>query len=149
MEQKQTAVEKRVARDKQTLLEHLKSTPIVEMACAKANIGRASYYRWRKEDPEFAKAADEAIYDGSLLVNDVAEGFLVSAIRDKNMSAISLWLKTHHPAYSSKLEISGNIHHTREDLTVQEQAAAEEALRLSSLVLEEGLSQLKQDHEKQ
>ena len=148
MEKKLSTVDKRIAQEKLLLLEHLKTTPIVEMACSKANIGRASYYRWRKDDPEFARAADDALYDGSLLVNDVAEGFLVSAIRDKNMSAITLWLRTHHPAYSSKLEINGSIHHTREDLTPQEQAAAEEALRLASLVLREGMSQLRQDYEK-
>ncbi len=148
MDNKLSAVEKRIVHEKQLLLEHLKTTPIVEMARSKANIGRASYYRWRNDDPEFAKAADEALYDGSLLVNDVAEGFLVSAIRDKNMSAITSWLKTHHPAYTSKLLISGSIHHTREDLTPQEQATAEQALELSSMLLKETESQIKQDHEK-
>jgi hypothetical protein len=64
------------------------------------------------------------------------------------MSAIALWLKTHHPAYSSKIDINGNVRHVREDLTPQEQSAAEEALRLASFILKEGVKQLK-SHEEQ
>jgi len=43
----------RQAKDKEFLLECLKKMPIVETACARAGIGRSTFYRWRKEDKEF------------------------------------------------------------------------------------------------
>ncbi len=137
-----STVEKRINADKLLLLEHLRKTPIVEMACSKANIGRTSYYRWRKEDPQFAKDADDALSDGSLLMNDVAEGYLISAIKDKNIAAISLYLKTHHPAYSSKLEINGTIKQTVEELNDEQQLVVKEALRLASIIKKRNISKL-------
>ncbi len=141
-----TTVEKRIAHDKELLLEQLRKTPIVEIACSKAEVGRSSYYRWRKEDAEFAKQADEAMSDGSLLMNDVAESYLISAIKDKNMTAITLWLRTHHPAYASKLEVNGRMTQIREDLTPAQQEVVEEALRLASLVAAESIKQLTSTH---
>ena len=92
-----TTVQKRIDSNKELLIEQLKKTPIVQVACEKVGVGRATYYRWRKEDEEFAKLADEAISEGNFLVNDMAESQLMSAIRDKNLTAIIFWLK-HHPA---------------------------------------------------
>lgn len=90
---------KRQAKNKELLLEELKKRPIVQYACEKLGIGRATYYRWRTEDPQFAEKADQALREGSLLVNDMAESQLMSAIRDKNLTAIIFWLKNHHPSY--------------------------------------------------
>jgi hypothetical protein len=50
-----------MATSKTKLLAELKLTPIIQVACKKANIGRATYYRWRKEDLGFAASADEAL----------------------------------------------------------------------------------------
>lgn len=116
---------------KTLLLEQLKKTPIVQIACEKAGVGRATYYRWRKEDPEFAKTADEAIYEGSFLVNDMAESQLMSAIRDRNLTAIIFWLKHHHPKYATRVEVSGRIEHLRQELTEEEKQLVERALRLA------------------
>lgn len=129
-----TTVEARKVRDKQLLLEQLRKTPIVEMACSKAEVGRASYYRWRKEDVHFAKNADEAIRDGSLLMNDVAEGYLISAIKDKNMSAITLWLRSHHPSYKTKVEIEGSIN-TIQELSPEEKELVRKAFQLANITL--------------
>ena len=38
--------------------------PNVIKACEAAKIGRRTYYDWRQEDEDFAKAADEARQDG-------------------------------------------------------------------------------------
>ena len=92
--------------NKNMLLEQLRKTPIVQIACEKAGVGRATYYRWKKEDLGFAEASDQALLDGSLLVNDIAESQLMSAIKEKNMTAIIFWLKHHHPAYLTKVEIT-------------------------------------------
>lgn len=147
MDQELSVVEKRIAEDKELLLEHLKTTAIVELACREAEVGRSTYYRYRQQDPEFARKADEALQDGTLLMNDMAESYLMAAIKSKNMSAITLWLKTHHPAYSNKLEISGSIKQMREDLTTEEQKVVEEALHLASIIKKDGISKLIQRHD--
>lgn len=126
-------IEARQAKSKELLLEILKKTPIVQIACEKAGVGRASYYRWRKEDPEFAQQTDQALLDGSLLVNDMAESQLMSAIKDKNMTAIIFWLKHHHPAYLTKVEItSGNK--VEDALNPEQQDVVKKALIMAGLV---------------
>jgi len=117
---------------KALLLEQLKKTPIVQIACEKVGISRMTYYRWRKSDAEFTKASDEALSEGSFLINDMAESQLISAIRDKNFSAISFWLKHHHVAYTDRLEISGHLKHSSEELTPEQEDLIKQALKLVS-----------------
>ncbi len=75
-------------KDKEKFLEKLAKTPIVEVACKQAGLPRTTYYRWRKEDEGFAAACDEAIVTSSDLINDMAESQLISAIKEKNLTAI-------------------------------------------------------------
>ena len=60
-------------KDKERILGHLKSVPIIEVACKKANIARATYYRWRNEDTEFLRQSEEALQDGIDMINDMTE----------------------------------------------------------------------------
>ena len=112
-----TTILKRQDKNKKLLLEQLKATPIVEVACKRVGIGRATYYRWRQEDENFANQADQALQEGSMLINDLAEGQLISAIKDKNLTAIIFWLKTHHQLYTNKVELTGKIKTENEALT--------------------------------
>jgi len=120
-------------KQKQALLEQLKKTPIVQIACEKADVSRATFYRWKKDDAEFSKMADEAILEGSFLVNDMAESQLMSAIRDKNMTAIIFWLKHHHQNYATKVEVNASIKNVTEELTDEQKQLIKEALRLASI----------------
>lgn len=86
-------------QDKAKLLEILNETPLVQPACQKAGVSRATYYRWRKEDSHFKKKSDEAISQGRLLINDLAESKLISQIKNENMTAIIYWLKHNHKNY--------------------------------------------------
>lgn len=86
-------------QDKIKLLEILNETPLVQPACQKAGISRATYYRWRNEDKSFKKESDEAIKKGRLLINDLAESKLISQIKNENMTAIIYWLKHNHKNY--------------------------------------------------
>ncbi len=95
---------KRQAKNKDSLIEQLAKTPIVQIACEKTGVSRATYYRWRQEDEEFAKNADKAISYGNSLMNDMAESQLLSLIKDKHPTAIIFWLKHHHSAYIPKVE---------------------------------------------
>jgi len=119
---------------KTLLIEQLKKIPVVQIACEKVGISRALYYVWRKKDKKFATDADQAILDGSLIINDLAETQLITAIREQNFQAIHLWLRSHHPKYSNKLEITGNINQTRgRDLTPMQRKNIAKALRLAAL----------------
>jgi len=129
----QITVRDRIKVEQDLIIEQLKKTPIVQVACEKINVGRSTYYRWRKEDAEFAQQSDQALLDGSLLVNDMAESQLMSAIKDKNMTAIISWLKHHHPAYLTKVEITSS---QMKDpmLTAEQEDSVRKALLMAGII---------------
>jgi hypothetical protein len=133
MASKNETVAARIAKDKAAVLEYLRATPIVQLAVKQANVGRTTYYSWRKQDAKFAKAADEAAQAGVLMLNDVAEAQLLSLIKDKKFEAIRFWLAHRHPAYAAKLELQGSITHERRELTPAEKKLVRQALRLAKL----------------
>ena len=132
MDAKSKTIEDRQAKEKLLLLEQLKKTPIVHIACEKASVGRATYYRWRTEDKEFRKSADDAITEGEALITDMSESQLISLIKDRNFSAIHLWLRQHHPKYTNRIEI---VERTTisDELTPEQKKVVEEALSLANL----------------
>lgn len=91
---------------KKELIEQLRKTPIIQIACEKQKVARATFYRWKKRDTKFAEAVEQAIAEGSNLINDMAESQLISAIKNGNMTGIIFWLKNHHRQYSPKLEVT-------------------------------------------
>ena len=104
-------------KDKKRLIEQLQKMPIVEAACRAISLPRATYYRWRKDDDSFADACDEAIEQSAGKINDLAESQLITAIKEKNLSAITFWLKHHHPVYENRVRLDGRIKHEAEALT--------------------------------
>ncbi len=127
-------IQNRQNKEKEILIEQLRKTPIVQIACEKCGIGRATYYRWHKDDLEFAEKANEALREGSLLVNDMAESQLMSAIKDKNLTAIIFWLKHHHPNYATRVEVTAHLKSQNEALTPEQEALVNKALQLASLI---------------
>lgn len=126
---------------KAELIKQLKKTPIVEVACKKLGIGRATYYRWKKDDPKFAEEAEFALDEGSQLVNDMAESQLINAIKEGNMTGIIFWLKNHHKQYSPKLEVTtknGDVPLTDEQ---------KELIRKSLAMAFSNNSELEENHE--
>lgn len=119
---------------KETVLEQLKKTPIVYIACQNSGVGKATYYRWCNEDKDFKQKADDALNEGIKLINDLAESKLIANINEQNMSAIIWWLRNRHPAYRDKLEIRTKKD-KNEELTPEEQNTVEEALKLAKLSL--------------
>lgn len=120
-------------KQKDLLIEQLRKTPIVQIACEKVGVSRISYYRWRKASKQFRKETDEAIIEGELLINDLSESQLITLIKEKNYQAISLWLRQHHTKYATKLEISGRIEHENSSLSAEQKSIIKQALRLSML----------------
>lgn len=128
------SIQKRLAKNKQALLDRFKTNPIVQIACKKTGISRATYYRWRKEDSQFAKQADTALVEGRRLINDMAESQLLSGIREKNMTAIIYWLNHNHPGYGNKVELVGRVHHTHEELSKEQKQLVKKALGLANVL---------------
>lgn len=76
---------------KKTMLDALeRSLGIVSTACEKANIARATHYRWLQEDPEY-KEAVRMVEERTI---DFAESHLHALIKDKNPAATIFFLKT-------------------------------------------------------
>jgi ACT domain-containing protein len=119
-------------KQKELLLENLKKAPIVQLSCEKVGISRATFYRWKKDDAAFAEKAERAILNGQQLINELAESQLISAIKDKNMTAILFWLRNNHKNYKAKIELSGEIKTSRK-LTPEQEEQIMRALELSHM----------------
>ena len=76
---------------KESILKALeKSLGVVTMACKSADVPRSTYYKWLKEDEEFAKA----VKDIENIALDFGESQLHKQIGDGNTSATIFFLKT-------------------------------------------------------
>jgi len=118
---------------KTQVVEQLRKIPIIQVVCEKVGLPRATFYRWRKQDSEFGKSVDEALVAGEQLVNDMAESQLLSAIKDKNLTAIIFWLKHHHARYATKVEVTAQLKRAPEELTPEQEAVVMKALELAAL----------------
>ncbi|MFA5871413.1 MAG: hypothetical protein WC858_01710 [Parcubacteria group bacterium] len=118
--------------DKKLFLENLKKIPIIQAACERSGVSRASVYRWRNEDEKFAKALEESLAEGEALINDLSEGQLISLIKDKSFSAIRFWLNHRHDKFRERMELTTKIE-KQEELTPEQEETVREALRLASL----------------
>lgn len=132
-------LEDKQSKKKDLLIGYLKKAPIVQLACERADVGRATFYRWKKDDEKFAAAVDEALTTGSSLINDMAESKLISAIQNQNLSAIVFWLKHHHPAYATKVQLDVN-RSVPEELTPEQATVVQKALQLAGLSPEDSLT---------
>ncbi len=72
---------------------YLKSMGNVSASCEHHNICRDTYYRWRKEDEDFAKQCDEAHERRG----DYAESLLLQCMKQLNFPSIIAYLKYKHP----------------------------------------------------
>lgn len=76
---------------KKAVLDALEQTlGVVTSACKLADVGRTTFYKWMKTDPEFREAV-ESINDIAL---DYSETALFKQINSGNISAIIFHLKT-------------------------------------------------------
>jgi hypothetical protein len=91
-------------KNKNKFLEELEKTPIIQIACRKTNIAKATFYRWIKTDKKFKKDSEESLNQGRLLINDMAESKLIFSVGNGNLTAIIYWLKNNNPRYSEKID---------------------------------------------
>jgi hypothetical protein len=100
---------KNTEQAKQLFIEQLAKTPIVLVCCEKLDVSRASFYRWKADDPVFAAKVEESLSNGRLLVNDLAESQLITAIKNGNIMSIMYWLRHNHKTYKNKIELEGSV----------------------------------------
>jgi len=127
------SIQARQNKIKEALLEQLRRTPTIETACLKIKVSRATVYRWVASSRKFEKQIDEAQQQGRAFMLDVAENQLFSLIGESKFEAIRLYLTTHNPRYSNRLELSGSVTTKDEQLSKSQKKLIREALKLSSL----------------
>lgn len=118
-------------KNKQIILDQLKKSPIIEVACQKTGIARSTFYRWKTGSKAFAKKVDEALEEGTNLINEVAESMLISAIQDKNMSGIMFWLRNRHPEFKTRVEVTTK--HEDKELTKEQKELIKQAILLAQV----------------
>jgi len=118
---------------KEEVLEILRRTPIVQTACQKTGISRATFYRWKRESKTFAQQADKALAEGCDLINDLAESQLLTAIKNQNMTALMFWLRNRHSSYAEKLQVMAKVEHKDSPLTPAQRALIKKALSLAGI----------------
>lgn len=102
IDKRQKTLAEHTRKQKDALLEELAKCPIVQVACERTSIGRATYYKWRTEDAEFRRIADKAVDEGRKFVNDIAESQMIRKIKEGNMTSIIYWLKNNSSRYTEK-----------------------------------------------
>jgi len=115
-------VQARMAKEKKLMLEQLERTTNIQIACTRVGIGRATHHRWCKNDAGYKQRAEAAITEGVSIVNDLAESQLIVAIKEKDMRAITLWLKKHHPTYMEKPRTPKEEAEKDEPMTAEQEA---------------------------
>lgn len=126
-------IQNRTKQNQDLMVEQLKKIPIIQVVCEKLGIARSTYYRWRIDNPKFAQQADLALREGIGLINDLAEGQLISAIRDQNLTAVMYWLNHRHASYTNKLEVTTK---TSYQLDSKQKQLIKKALQHASLLVE-------------
>ncbi|MEN9881021.1 MAG: hypothetical protein RLZZ308_204 [Candidatus Parcubacteria bacterium] len=113
---KKKSPQSQTKEQKERLLIELTKVPIVQVACQRVGVGRATYYSWRESDTEFKVLSDKAISEGNFVINDLAESKLISNIQDGNNTSIIFWLKNHHSGYNDRI-----IHEHEHSMDVSEE----------------------------
>lgn len=123
-------IDQRQQEQKKLIVDQLRKIPIIQVACEKNGVARATYYRWVAEDAAFTSETEEAIREGTAFINDMAESQLITLIKDQNYPAIAFWLRNRHRAYADKLRIDGTVTVKPPELTPEQSALMAEGIRL-------------------
>lgn len=97
-----TVIYRRKKKEKKLILDLLVKYPIVQLACEKSGISRATFYRWKHEDEEFNIDSEKAVFEWKQLVNDMAEINVISWIKNWDKTLTMYWLNNNHSNYSNR-----------------------------------------------
>lgn len=104
LEEKKTypLVRVRIQTQKRVFLESVAKMGIVEIACQKTGISRATFNRWKADDIEFRRQVMDAMSKGSEIMDDIVESKFLQLIQQGEIQAILFYLKFRHPKYSAR-----------------------------------------------
>lgn len=85
--------------DIEKLLETLEEIPILQFACKRVGVARATVYRWLESDEAFRKKYNKALKTGRKNMTDHAESKLFKLIDEKNLGAIKYFLDANDRRY--------------------------------------------------
>lgn len=98
-------IKKRIAEQQGVFLEfYAKYQGIVTAACKAININPSTFYDWLKKYSSFRKKIERIKQEQVGYVEDK----LIQAIADNNITAVIFYLKSKHPDYKPRQEISFN-----------------------------------------
>lgn len=97
-----TTTSKRIARDKEQVLKELEQNPTPSAVAQKVGISHSTYYRWLKDDFEFAEKAHAAIEVGMNRYTDLAVAKMGQKISEGDMRALTYWLSHNHPKFRNQ-----------------------------------------------
>lgn len=103
--EKPNSVDKRQVEQKSLMIETLEKVPVIQVACKRVGISRATYYRWKGEDKDFERSVGEAIHEGTISINDLAQSKIIELINKGHLSAVIFWLKTHDSNFIEKRKV--------------------------------------------
>lgn len=92
---------KKTSRNKRRLLRELEVTPIVDRACKKVGIARATFYRWCESDRSFYYLSELSRGKGRDKLNDYVESKLLENVKNGQQAAIQFWLSNNSKNYRS------------------------------------------------
>jgi hypothetical protein len=92
---------------KEKILDELIKQPVIEIACKRCGVARATYYRWIIEDTEFRDKAKIALRMGKETVNDMAKSCIMKKISEGDFGAAKYWLSHNDPDFLPKNPTEG------------------------------------------
>lgn len=101
-----STTQNKTAVSKEKFLEQLeKSFGLVATTCRKVGISRSTYYKWRKDDSQFADKADEV----KELQKDAVEALILKKMKDGDTAMLIFYAKTQMKdrGYVERTEVVG------------------------------------------
>lgn len=95
---------------KKKFIKEIKNTSNISFTCKIVGISRDTFYRWKKEDKNFAMDVAEGIEIGLNNMSDLAESQLFTNIKQGRERSIEFFLKNNNPRYSKSAEEKANYY---------------------------------------
>lgn len=143
---KVSTTETRIKAQKEQLLELLTKIPIIQVAVKRVGLSRATFYRWRDEDPDFAMQVATALREGSTSINELAQSKLIEEVSRGNMTALIFWLKSRDPLFSDRRTVINEYQFRTPDRPISPQAA--EAIDKVFTLFEGAAQRLREEHDR-
>jgi AcrR family transcriptional regulator len=89
-------------KKKAKLVKELRDQPFPEIACRRAGVSRATFYRWLKDDLEFKAAVERADELSRGRVTDLAESKIIEGIKNGDYRSSVYWLAHNTKRYRTQ-----------------------------------------------